>query len=88
MLDFTDDILAGQVEKSKVRVTVRVVEASLTVTLHWAVSPPSTAVAVITAVPRAIPSTRPSSTVATEGLEEDHSTSLIVAFAGAMVAVR
>jgi hypothetical protein len=60
----------------------------VTVTLHIAVFPPSTVVAVIVAVPTAFPVTTPLElTVTIDVLPLDHVTALFAAFAGATVAL-
>ncbi len=65
-----------------------VVATTVTVMAEVAVFPPSCVVTVIVAVPAAMPLTSPEElTVATEALLDDHVTFLLVAFAGATVAV-
>jgi len=64
------------------------VTAVVTVIVEVAVKPPSAVVAVITAVPGAIPVTRPLElTVATAVLPLDQATAMLVALVGATVAV-
>ena len=61
----------------------------LTVTVHWAVFPPSSVVTVITAVPSPLAITFPfPSTVATWLLLDDHVIFLFVAFSGKIVALK